>query len=242
MGKPPKAPQGSSGHSQAHSWPSAHPAHLRVGPATGGLAVPAAQAPLGALVLGVALLLAAADQAFAGGALGQLEQALSLVAALLTREMSEGPTGKGSEPLDASPCPPRGAAPLGQTHHRRAGRARVARGGVREAVWAHRPALGRSRALRDSACSPGTGSPRAVAGFSLALTYLKGRLTDGPTCWFTPQAPSMCRASRATARSPLKPLLQAAQAKARSRRDVASSVPTQPAGTTATRVDRFSLI
>jgi hypothetical protein len=61
------------------------PAHLQVRMATGCPAVPAVQAPLRALLLSMALLLAEADQAFTCGALGQQEWAESFVAALATK-------------------------------------------------------------------------------------------------------------------------------------------------------------
>jgi hypothetical protein len=56
---------------------------LQVRMATGCPAVPAVQAPLRALLLSMALLLAEADQAFTCGALGQQEWAESFVAALV---------------------------------------------------------------------------------------------------------------------------------------------------------------
>lgn len=59
--------------------------HLHAGPAAGGPAVPAAEAPLRALLLGVPLLLAQAHQASARRALGQQEGAVSFVAALATQ-------------------------------------------------------------------------------------------------------------------------------------------------------------
>jgi hypothetical protein len=68
------------------------PAHLQVHVATGCSAVLAAQAPFGAFLLSVVLLLAEADQAFTCRTLRQQEWAKSFVAALATKEVNEDST------------------------------------------------------------------------------------------------------------------------------------------------------
>lgn len=84
------------------------PGHLHVGPAAGGPAVLAAEAPLRALLLLVALLLAEADQAFACRALGQQERAEAFVAALAT-EGAKRP--EPHRPADAPSCGARSIHP-----------------------------------------------------------------------------------------------------------------------------------
>lgn len=61
------------------------PAHLQVHMAAGRPAVLAGQAPLGALLLSVVLLLAEADPAFTRRTLSQQEWAQPLMAALATK-------------------------------------------------------------------------------------------------------------------------------------------------------------
>lgn len=73
------------------------------------MAVLAAEAPLGALLLHVALLLAEADQAFARRALGQQERAESFVAALATEGAKRPESARRA--LEARPTRPADATP-----------------------------------------------------------------------------------------------------------------------------------
>ena len=86
--------------------------------------MPAAEAPLRALVLQVVLLLAQAHEAFARWALGQHERALSFVAALATEGAGVGGAVAGFWPRPGHGTPTLTPAPLLQGRDQDPGPAR----------------------------------------------------------------------------------------------------------------------
>lgn len=109
-GRPVWMPGGQGRETQARVPPRR--AHLHVGRGAGRPAVPAAEAPLRALVLQVVLLLAQAHEAFARRALGQHEWALSFVAALATEGVGVGGAVAGFWPRPGHRTPTLTPAPL----------------------------------------------------------------------------------------------------------------------------------